>query len=595
MTNLGSPLARWALVTGSTQGLGAALASQLEKSGWSVLRHGRRRPDAEVPYALGVDLSEPDGGVKLWSQALEATGGTIPELIVHCAACGESDCGCLSPRATPIIQTNFGSAVDLARLAVGAGSARVVMVSSSAARLRTHPAGAYCASKDLLETFVQHAAGAALPRTVICICRVDLLLDTALCRQLNGPAGGDERRDPRCALPLLLALSRTGPEAAGRVYCLSRALKSLPDELRYCCDAVSLRNAPAGYMERRIEDDRLVMNGDNHIEEVDGLYPSHAAERACAAAMAKCIGLPDANVAAVHGGITGAFDALCAALDVRDCDALVKGLAFGGLERSLTLRGVRRIFCQDLSTLKEAITPQTRLLLVTQPSCFFCEDEGSFIQEALQILPPSVVLVLDECYLPYMRDAPVSSAQLLSSSRHVVAGLRGLSKLHGLASLRLGFLVTDVRTRELVAAAAPFKPLPFHTLERATWCLSQEPTFSDERRRRYLSEKCFITKALRRLGVANHGKGPYIIVLANDLRCSSTEAVAYLCAKGIEMRDVLAPYLVFLLASRRWNAAFCGALADLAAGKRCAAPQPAPTAARTVQAGSAAISVPQTT
>ena len=155
--------------------------------------------------------------------------------------------------------------------------------------------------------------------------------------------------------------------------------------------------------------------------------------------------------------------------------------------------------------------------------CFFCEDDSSFIQGALQVLPTSVVLVLDECYLPYMRDSPVTSVQLISGSRHVVAGLRGLSKLHGLASLRLGFLITDARTRELVSATALFKPLPFHTLERATQCLSEEPTFSDERRRRYLSEKCFVAKALRRLGVANHGKGPYIIVCPSPKR-GPTEA-----------------------------------------------------------------------
>ena len=65
------------LVTGSTRGIGAAIAASLEARGARVIRHGSR-PGSGV---IGADLTDPQAPQALWQQAIEAAGGTIDVLV----------------------------------------------------------------------------------------------------------------------------------------------------------------------------------------------------------------------------------------------------------------------------------------------------------------------------------------------------------------------------------------------------------------------------------------------------------------------------------------------------------------------------------
>ncbi|BEV00325.1 SDR family NAD(P)-dependent oxidoreductase [Novosphingobium olei] len=72
-----SPPAPTILVTGSTRGIGAAIAAHLEARGARVIRHGSRA----APGVIGADLSDPQAPQALWQQALDMAGGTIDVLI----------------------------------------------------------------------------------------------------------------------------------------------------------------------------------------------------------------------------------------------------------------------------------------------------------------------------------------------------------------------------------------------------------------------------------------------------------------------------------------------------------------------------------
>ena len=555
---------KFALITGSSRGLGRAIADQLE-SKWRVVRHGKTLTSAGDVPVVAADLSTDGGAETLWRETLAKTDGVVPELAVLCAACGHPEVGCLSPDADAFMRCNFFSSCDLIRLCVRAGVARVICISSGAARLRTQRAGAYCTSKDLLETYVKHAASEALPATIVSVCRVDVLLDTGLCAQLNSEDDFTIRRDPRCALPLILALSREGARAAGRVFCLSRALISLPDELKYCANSITAQRYCAFAEPAAADSDTLVVNGDNLLEE-DGAYPEDAQARSCSAAMATCLGIDAARVLTVQGGITGALEAACAALSVWDCDVVVYGQLFGGLEWVLRNRSVNFVQCSSPSALKGLMNPQTRLVLVTQPSSYFCVDQSSFVREAFRTLPSSVALVLDECYMPYTRDLGMATS-LSSPDKHIngpiVIGLRGISKLHGLARLRLGFLVSDERTVSLARACVPFKSMPRATLIEAKLCLS-EPSFTDERRRRYLAEKCHVGKRLRRAGLTPRGNGPYVVLSLSELGCRWETVTESLESRGVKLQPAVPDHVVYMLASRRWNNIFCNAITEMA-------------------------------
>ena len=66
-----------ALVTGSTRGIGAAIATALELRGVTVIGHGSRGGDG----VIGADLAEPTAPQALWEEALERGGGRIDVLV----------------------------------------------------------------------------------------------------------------------------------------------------------------------------------------------------------------------------------------------------------------------------------------------------------------------------------------------------------------------------------------------------------------------------------------------------------------------------------------------------------------------------------
>src|SRR5258708_28753780 len=72
-----------ALVTGGTQGIGAAVASRLREAGATVLTTARRRPDALVSDHLFVaaDVATAEGCAAVASAAMEQLGGI--DIVVH--------------------------------------------------------------------------------------------------------------------------------------------------------------------------------------------------------------------------------------------------------------------------------------------------------------------------------------------------------------------------------------------------------------------------------------------------------------------------------------------------------------------------------
>lgn len=65
------------LVTGSTRGIGAAIAQALAERGCRVVGHGTRAGAG----IIGADLVDPGAAQALWDAALEQTGGEIDVLI----------------------------------------------------------------------------------------------------------------------------------------------------------------------------------------------------------------------------------------------------------------------------------------------------------------------------------------------------------------------------------------------------------------------------------------------------------------------------------------------------------------------------------
>lgn len=70
-----------ALVTGSTRGIGAAIATALELRGVTVIGHGSRLQGMAEPEIIGADFAEPSAPQALWEEALVRSGGRIDILV----------------------------------------------------------------------------------------------------------------------------------------------------------------------------------------------------------------------------------------------------------------------------------------------------------------------------------------------------------------------------------------------------------------------------------------------------------------------------------------------------------------------------------
>lgn len=133
------------LVTGSTRGIGAAIAQALTARGATVIRHGR----ASAPGVIGADLGEPAAAEALWETALEAAGGTIDVLVNNAGlfAPNPLDCSDIAwlDGWEETLRVNLTSAAQLSRLAVRHWLARgmegrIVHIASRAAYRGDSPA-----------------------------------------------------------------------------------------------------------------------------------------------------------------------------------------------------------------------------------------------------------------------------------------------------------------------------------------------------------------------------------------------------------------------------------------------------------------------
>jgi len=95
----------------------------------------------------------------------------------------------------------------------------------------------------------------------------------------------------------------------------------------------------------------------------------------------------------------------------------------------------------DLPAMLDAITPDTRLVILCNPN----NPTGTLISrdhvdEFMARVPPHVVVVFDESYYEIVEDPRYSNAaEFIKQGRDQVLLLRGFSKVHGMANLRLGY------------------------------------------------------------------------------------------------------------------------------------------------------------
>ncbi|QQN73465.1 SDR family NAD(P)-dependent oxidoreductase [Croceicoccus sp. YJ47] len=186
-----NPAAPTALVTGSTRGIGKAIADMLRQRGVHVLTHGSG--DGPTGRAqLSADLDDPAAPAQLWADALaavRAAGRTRIDILINNAGLFDAAPIDLSDIAwldawDRTLRINLSSAAQLSRLAVrhwqegGNAGGRLVNIASRAAYRGDSPDHwHYAAAKSGLvamgKTIARHYAGDGILAYTVCPGFVD--------------------------------------------------------------------------------------------------------------------------------------------------------------------------------------------------------------------------------------------------------------------------------------------------------------------------------------------------------------------------------------------------------------------------------------
>ena len=138
MASLTPPARLTALVTGSSRGIGAAIAARRRKRGIRVIGHATRAVDADT---IAANLTDPTAAGRIWDEALERSAGQI-DLLVNNAGLFQPNPLDLSDIAwldnwEDTLRINLTAAAELSRFAVRAWLAqerpgRIVHIASRA-------------------------------------------------------------------------------------------------------------------------------------------------------------------------------------------------------------------------------------------------------------------------------------------------------------------------------------------------------------------------------------------------------------------------------------------------------------------------------
>ncbi|WP_214319485.1 histidinol-phosphate transaminase [Nonomuraea sediminis] len=179
--------------------------------------------------------------------------------------------------------------------------------------------------------------------------------------------------------------------------------------------------------------------------------------------LAERLGVPESHIALGAGSVTVAQQ-LFETIGEPGAEVVYAWRSFEAYPLLADLAGVTSVKVplkgeeHDLDAMAEAITDRTRMVFVCNPN----NPTGTSIRRDdlvrfLDRVPDNVLVVLDEAYREYVRDADVPDGLELYRDRPNVCVLRTFSKAYGLAGLRVGFVVGH----EPVAATVRKTIIPF--------------------------------------------------------------------------------------------------------------------------------------
>jgi histidinol-phosphate aminotransferase len=470
---------RVVVITGSTRGIGRALAEACAARGDRVVVHGRDAQRvaavaATIDRAIGIaaDLATPEGAETLIAGALAACGSI--DVLVNNA--GTSPARTTLADADPrelieAIATNVTAPVLCTRALLRATSdraVRIINVSSGIAALPRERAAVYAATKSALDGFTRALALDVAPNVVVTAVALGGHR-TELAERVVAEAEFATLPEASAAAAVLLrAITAPAEHVHGRV------LHGLPPALDTA--ALDLLAHPVGPSPRaRAALARVAREAPlDHYPERD-----HAELRKLLAARH---GVP-LDAIAIGGGAAELIDRILRIVARTGETVIANSPSWPVWEHAAAHHGLawRRVpyrlldgkVDHDLDAIARAIDRSTRAIYLTSPAnpAAIALDAAPFAA-FLGKLPDHVTVIVDEAYADFaLREDALRAARCVTWSDQLIV-VRSLSKLHGLAGLRVGYAIAARDRTRMLARAAPAFPTVRGAAEAAIAALS---------------------------------------------------------------------------------------------------------------------------
>jgi histidinol-phosphate aminotransferase len=514
---------RVVVITGSSRGIGLALAVACAARGARVVVHGRdpqRVADAAatIDGAIGIasDLAMPAGAETLIAGALAACGRI--DVLVNNAGTSPARGALWDAEPTELVEaiaTNVTAPILCARAVLAWAeperrAVRIVNVSSGIVALPHDRAAAYVATKAALDGFTRALARDVDPRVVITAVALGSHR-TDLARRMLG----DDRELPEAdvaATTLLRAILAPGEQVHGRV------IAPPPRELEV--SGLDLLAHPLG-PSPRARDALAKVAREAPLDR----YPDrdHGELRKLLAARH---GVPlDAIV--LGGGVTELIDRVLRVATRPGETAIANTPSWPVWPHVCAQHGVgwRRVPYRlsesradhDLDAIRRAIDRSVRIIYLTSPANpgGAALDTKSF-EAFLAALPEHVTVIVDEAYADFTtREDALRASRCVQWTDQLIV-LRSLSKLHGLAGLRIGYAIAARDRARVLERAAPAFPLVRGAAEAAIAALSDR----DHEQRvidHVATSRARLEQQLDARGIARlHSDAPFVLAADPD-------------------------------------------------------------------------------
>ena len=510
-------------ITGSTKGIGFCLSEYL-KNKYKIIIHGKSDITIQdVKKKLGENenihyinhnlLNNPN---ELIDKCLNYYG-KLDILVNNCAI------GIKNDQTNNTLQLNALVPYELSKYAIQKNIKKIINISSGAAIMYQKDMIEYCLSKNILESITKHLAYQYYDKCIITGLRIDSVFKTNMSLTLYSQQEYETFLEPKNLIPIFLTILKMGKESSGKIYSYNRSKDNLYLETKFNNNFVFKNN-----LEFKNTDDfdgKYISNGENKFSNEYGKYPSDKSILNLEKIISNLTKIPSDNIILNGGGISNSFDIFCKHF-INDGDEVIcHSLTFNPLLLSIIHRGgILKLIQPSLNSdyslnyhLEDIIiniTSATKMIYLVHPTYIYGDifDKKNF-KNILDQIPKNIPIIIDECYIDYFDNNILNSYDYIND--YFIFGLRTFSKLYGLTSYRLGYIVCNKSYKTIIQNSFTFKSVPSITIEEVSKSLSNKDIFYNIKNE-YLKERNFLKNELYKLKIKFQGNTLFFVIFVNN-------------------------------------------------------------------------------